>query len=152
MDRMTLQGSWFVNVPKGNVYEIMSDFEAMPKNFPGVADSLKIINKEGNNLVIHGVAKAFGRKFDVEMHTELLPGKGFRSKNNSPIVKDGLEEFLLEDEGSGTRINYSYEITVKNKFLRLIAKPLFGGFSMWRWKKLVIDKLESIANSNTSNN
>lgn len=131
MSRIVLQGSWFINAPREKVYEIMSDFEAMPQNFPGVAKSLKIIERDGNKLKIEAIAKGFGKEMTAYMDTELIPPKGYISFNNSPITKDGIEKFLMEDENGGTRINYTYDIEVRNPLLRLFAKPILGGFSMW---------------------
>ena len=144
MKRLKLTGSWFIDAPREKLYEIMSDFESMPKYFPGVAESVEILERHGNKLKIKARAKGLGSTMTAIMDTELIPPKGYISRNNSPVTKDGYEEFFMEEEGEGTRINYLYDIEVRNPLLRIIAKPLIGGFSMWRWKKLVIDKLEKI--------
>ncbi|MCA9390168.1 SRPBCC family protein [candidate division WWE3 bacterium] len=145
MPRLLLEGSWFVNAPREKLYEIMSDFESMPKNFPTVAKSVSILSREGNNLTIDAVAPFLGVNLTAHMQTELIPPKGYISHNNSPITKDGVEKFLMEEENGGTRITYTYDIEVRNPLLRVIAKPLIGGFMMWHWKRAVIDRLEVLA-------
>lgn len=144
MNRLKLKGSWFVKAPQEKIYEIITDFEAMPVNFPGVAKSMKILKQDGNKLQILGKAKALGRVVTVKMETEVIPTKGFTSRNNSEIVRNGYEEFLMEEEGEGTRINYTYEIEIRNPILRIFAKPIIESFSMWRWKRLVIDRLKQM--------
>ena len=144
MSRLVLEGNWFINAPREKIYAIMSDFESMPKHFPSVAKSVKILSQEGNKLEIEAVAPFMGKEMTAHMQTELIPPKGYISHNNSPITKDGIEKFFMEEENGGTRITYTYDIEVRNPLLRIIAKPLIGGFSMWQWKRAVIDKLREM--------
>jgi uncharacterized membrane protein len=66
-----LEGSWVIRAPRQEVYNIMTDFENMPKYFPSVAKSLRIITKEDNRLKMLAETKSFGRTFQVTMDTEL---------------------------------------------------------------------------------
>ena len=142
MKQIYLNGSWIIKAPRKKVYEIMSDFENFPKYFPGVAKSLRIIDKQGNHLKIKAIAKSFGTTFPVDMKTQLKPPVGFISDNkNDKLGIFGHEEFVLEEVSDGTRIKYSYNVTINRVWLRLIAKPLLKWFSMWFWKRAVIDKL-----------
>jgi len=143
MKQIPLNGSWIINAPRQSVYEIISDFENMPKHFPSVAQSLKIIDKQGNNLTIKAEAKSFGTTFPVDMKTLLKPPIEFISDNkNERLGVFGHEEFLMEEVPDGTIIDYTYSLTINRVWLRLIAKPLLGWFSMWFWKRAVIDKLK----------
>jgi hypothetical protein len=144
MNTIKLTGSWTVKAPRDKIYAIMSDFENMPKYFPKVARSLKIIKREGNHLTIDGVAKTWGKTLSVRMETELKPPYGFISDNKSQIGTAGHEEFMMEEVSDGTRINYTYEIAIKNKFLRVTAKPLIGWYAMWFWKRAVVDVLRGM--------
>lgn len=143
MKNITLHASWTIQVPRSEVFNIMTDFEKFPENFPKVAQSIKIVKREGNSLEIEAVAKSFGQNFPVKMKTQILPGKGFISDNDSPkFGTSGHEEFLLSENVSGTTIDYTYQITIHKYWLRIIARPLISWFSMWYLEKAVIDELK----------
>lgn len=145
MKKITLKGSWIIKAPIDQVFKIISDFENMPNNFPSVAESLIITKKDGNNLEIDAKAKSFGMVFPVKMKTEILPRIGYISDNeNSKLGISGHEEFLMEEIEEGTRINYVYEVDIHNKWLRMVAKPLIGWYSMKFWEKAFIDRLKDI--------
>jgi len=152
MKTIDLKATWIIKAPRNSIYNIVSDFENMPKNFPSVAHSMKIVSKDGNNLVIDAKAKSFGiPPIPVTMKTTLVPGKGYISNNTNPKFKTtGHEELLMEDTENGTRINYSYEydLSKANIILRIIAKPLFGWFSMWYWERVFINKIKIILGCN----
>ncbi len=141
MDTITLTGSWIVKAPREKVYAIMSDFERMPEYFPRVARSLTITKREGNHLSIDAVAKTWGITVPVHMETELRPPYGFISDNKNTIGTSGHEEFMMEDVPDGTKINYTYQVAIRNRFLRATARPLIGWYAMWFWKRAVIDVL-----------
>lgn len=155
MKTIHLQGSWIIKAPRIDIYNIVSDFKSMPKNFPEVAHSIKIVHKDGNSLVIHAKAKSFGiPPIPVIMKTTLIPGKGYISDNTNPTFKTtGHEEFLMEDCEGGTRITYSYQYNLSkaNIILRIIAKPLFNWFSMWYWERVFINKIKSMLGYNQVN-
>jgi hypothetical protein len=122
----------------------MSDFENYSKYFPAVAEQLRIVKREGNNLCIEAQTKSFGRTFKVNMQTELRPPFGFVSDNVSSIGTSGHEEFLMEEISEGTQINYTYEVDFKNPILRIFGKILIGWYAMRFWKHAVIDKLKEM--------
>lgn len=146
MKTIHLKASWIIKAPRNSIYNIVSDFESMPKNFPAVAHSIKIVSRNGNDLVIHAEAKSLGiPPIPVTMKTTLVPGKGYISDNINPRFKtSGHEEFLMEDVENGTKITYSYEydLSKSNVMLRIMAKPLFGWLSMWYWEKVFINKIK----------
>ncbi len=145
MKHINLKGSWVIKAPIDKVFKIISDFENMPNNFPTVAESLVITKKDGNKLEIDAKAKSFGMVFPVKMKTEIIPGRGYITDNdNSKLGISGHEEFLMEEVEEGTRINYVYEVDIHNKWLRAIAKPLLGWYSMKFWEKAFIDRLKDI--------
>ncbi len=144
MKHIHLKGSWVIKAPKEEIYKIISDFENMPKYFPTIAQSVNIIEKQGNNQKMEARVKSFGKVFDVKMQTELLPNIGFKSSNESSFGTSGYEEFLMEDVDNGTRINYTYDIEIHRTILRAIGTPLIKWFAMWSWKRAFIDKLRKI--------
>lgn len=145
MKEIILSGSWVIRSPREDVYRIISDFENMPTYFPEVAKSMRIVKRSGNNLTIDAEAKSFATVFPVTMTTELIPSRGFISDNvNERLGIFGHEEFLLEDVPEGTRIEYSYRVTINRLWLRLIAKPLLGRYALWYWRRVVIDKLKKM--------
>ncbi|MFH0874295.1 MAG: SRPBCC family protein, partial [Candidatus Komeilibacteria bacterium] len=121
MKKMQLKGSWIIKAPREKVYKIMSDFENMPRYFPDVAESLRIVKREGNNLTIEAKAKSFGRVILTKMQTQLRPPIGYVSDNKSAIGTAGHEEFLLEEVLEGTKIYYTYDLEINNVFLRIFG-------------------------------
>ncbi|MFA6392586.1 MAG: SRPBCC family protein [Candidatus Paceibacterota bacterium] len=145
MKHISLKGSWVIKAPIGEVFKIVTDFENMPKNFPTVAESLVITKRDGNKLEIDAKVKSFGTVFPVKMKTEIIPGVGYISLNENPKLGiSGHEEFLMEEVEEGTRINYTYEVDIHSFWLRLVAGPLIGSYSMKFWEKAFIDRLREI--------
>lgn len=145
MKKLHLTGCWKIKAPREEIYNIISNFENMPKYFPSVAQSLKIVEKQGNILTIEAIVKSFGSTFPVTMKTVLNPPIGFISDNiNHKFKAVGHEKFLMEEIAGGTKINYSYEYDMSNSpvLLRIIAKPLLDWFGIWFWKRAVIDKIK----------
>ena len=142
MKDINLHANWFIKAPIRDVFNIMTDFEKFPQNFPKVAESVKIIKHEGNNLEMNATVKSFGQNFPVKMKTEILPMKGFISDNESPkFGTSGHEELLLSEQKEGIVIDYTYQVTIHKRWLRIVAKPLIGWFSMKYWEKAVINEL-----------
>lgn len=141
MKKILLKKSWIINAPREEVYKIMSDFENMPKYFPKVAQSLRILKRDGNNLTIEAETKSFGRVFQVHMETQLRPPIGYVSDNKSTIGTSGHEEFLMEEVPEGTEINYTYDVALKNPILALLGQFLIGWYAMRFWEHAVIDEL-----------
>ena len=142
MKDITLHAKWLIKTPQMEVFTIIIDFEKWPEYFPKVAESIKVMKREGNNLEMDATVKSFGQKFPVKMKTRILPGKGFISDNESPkFGTSGHEELLLSESPEGTVIDYTYQVTIHKLWLRIVAKPLIGWFSMKYWEKAVINEL-----------
>lgn len=142
MKDITLNAKWIIKAPLIEVFTIMTNFEKFPVNFPKVADSIQIVKRDGNHLEMNAIVKSFGQKFPVKMKTEIIPGKGFISDNESPkFGTSGHEEFLISEQKEGTLIDYTYQVAIHKRWLRIVAKPLIGWFSMKFWEKAVIDEL-----------
>ena len=145
MKQIYLEGSWIIKAPIEKVFNIITDFEKMPKYFPKVAETITITKREGNNLEIDARVKSFGTSFPVKMKTTIIPQRGFISDNQSPkFGTSGHEELLLEKVDGDTKINYVYEVDIHKKWLRIIAKPLIGWFAMKAWEKAFINRLREI--------
>jgi hypothetical protein len=142
MKEITLRAHWIIKAPIIEVFNIMSDFEKFPEYFPKVADTIHIVKREGDYLEIEATVRSFGRQFPVSMKTQILPGKGYISDNVSPSFgTSGHEEFLLTEDKEGTRIDYLYQVAIHKRWLRVVARPLIGWYSMKFWEKAVIDEL-----------
>ena len=142
MKEITLHAKWLINAPPAEVFNIMTDFEKWPEYFPKVAESIKVAKREENKVEMDATVKSFGQKFPVKMKTEILPGKGYISDNESPkFGTSGHEELLLSLSPEGTVIDYTYQVAIHKRWLRIVAGPLIGWFSMKYWKKAVIDEL-----------
>jgi hypothetical protein len=142
MKDISLHAKWLIKAPQETVFNTLTDFEKWPEYFPKVAESIQVVGRKGNNLEMNATVKSFGQKFPVKMKTRILPGHGFVSDNESPkFGTSGHEELLLSEHSNGTMINYIYQVTIHKRWLRIVAKPLIGWFSMKFWQKAVIDEL-----------
>lgn len=145
MKEITLRNQWIIRAPIQEVFGVMTDFEKLPKYFPKIADSVHIKKKEGNYLEMDAFVKSFGKIFPVKMKTQILPGKGFISDNDSfKFGTSGHEEFLLSEHSGGTLIDYTYQVKIHKKWLRVVATPLIKWYSMKFWEKAVIDQLRKM--------
>jgi len=142
--KIFLKDSWIIKASRDKVYEIMSDFENMPKYFPAVAQSIRIIKREGERLTMEAKAKTFGRVISVQMETQLRPPFGYISDNKSGIGTAGHEEFLMEEIPEGTKINYAYDVELRNPIFRIFGGFLINWYAMRFWKHAVIDKLKEM--------
>jgi hypothetical protein len=142
MKDITLHAQWLIRAPLPEVFAIMTDFEKFPEHFPKVAESIRVTKREKNYLEMDATVKSFGQTFPVKMKTRILPGKGFISDNDSPkFGTSGHEELLLSERPEGTMIDYTYQVAIHKRWLRIVARPLIGWFSMKYWEKAVIDEL-----------
>jgi len=145
MNKITLHKQWVIKAPIDDVSRIMTDFEHLPKYFPKVAEAVEIKKKEGNYLEMEATVKSFGKKLKVKMKTQILPGKGFISDNDSyQFGTSGHEELLLSIHPEGTLVDYTYQVTIHKKWLRILALPLIRWYSMKYWEKAVIVELKKI--------
>lgn len=149
MNKITLKKQWVIKANTDDVFNIMTDFEMFPKHFPKVAESIEIKKREGNFLEIEAIVKSFNRSFKVNMKTEILPGKGFISDNDSyEFGTSGHEEFIIYPHPEGSLIDYTYQVTIHKKWLSIIATPLIKWYSMKYWEKAVILELKKILENN----
>ncbi len=143
MKDIHLHAKWLIKAPQTEVFNIITDFEKWPEYFPKVAASIQVTKHVGNNLEMNVIIHSFGQKFPAKMKTQILPGKGFISDNESPkFGTSGHEELLLSEDLEGTMIDYTYQVSIHKRWLRIVAKPLIGWFSMKYWEKAVIDVLK----------
>lgn len=145
MKEITLHQEWLIKAPLADVFRLITDFEHFPRYFPKVADSIQIKKREGNYLEIEAIVRSFGKKFPVKMKTQILPEQGFVSDNESfKFGTSGHEELLLSAHPQGTLIDYTYQVTIHKKWLRLVATPLIRWYAMKAWEKAVINELRKI--------
>lgn len=145
MKEITLHNQWLVKASVEDVFKIITDFEKFPDYFPKVAESIQIKKREGNYLEMDAIVKSFGKKFPVKMKTQILPGKGFVSDNDSyKFGTSGHEELLLSEHPEGTLIDYTYKVSIHKTWLRIVATPLIRWYSMKYWEKAVIDRLKEM--------
>ncbi len=141
-DSIALRGKWLVEAPIAEVFDRITDFEHFPEHFPKVAETVRIRKREGNDLEIDATVRSFGRLFPVRMKTRILPGAGFVSDNESPgFGTSGHEELRLSEAPGGTEIDYTYQVAIHKRWLRVVARPLIGWLSMKFWEKAVIDEV-----------
>ncbi|MDD5032711.1 MAG: hypothetical protein PHC85_01130 [Candidatus Pacebacteria bacterium] len=142
MKEITLHGQWIIKAPVEDVFSMMTDFEKFPDYFPRVAESIRVKKREGNYVEMDAIASSFGKKFPVKMKTQILPGKGFISDNeSSKFGTSGHEEMLFSKSPEGTLIDYTYRVSIHKAWLRVAATPLIRWYSMKYWEKAVISEL-----------
>lgn len=143
--KVPVRGNWLIREKRDKVYKIISDFESMPKNFPKVAHSIKVLKREESRLTLEAQAASFGRFFPkakISLVAELLPGIGYRCRtHNLTFNTKGEEELLLVDDPEGTRIQYTYIVTVHNRWFAPIFAWLVKTFGLPFWKRNVVDQL-----------
>ncbi len=145
MNEITLHSQWLVKAPIEDVFRIITDFEKFPEHFPKVAESIQVKKRDENYLEMDAIVRSFGKKFPVKMKTQILPGKGFISDNDSfKFGTSGHEELLLSGRPEGTLISYTYQVSIHKTWLRIVAAPLLRWYSMKYWEKAVIDQLKKI--------
>ncbi len=140
-----LEGHYFISASRESVYNLLTDFDSLPKNFPQVAKSARIISLDGNDFDVEVKTKAFpgSRLFTVRMVGSLNPGFGFRSTNSSSL---GVEEeiVVLFDDSEGTRIDYINDVTIHSPVFRIFANILIKKLALWYWEKAIIKKMKLI--------
>ncbi len=145
MKKITLHKQWLIKAPVEDVFEIITDFEKFPEHFPKVAKAIRVKKRQGNYLEIEAIVGSFGKNFPVQMKTQILPGKGFISDNESPnFGTSGHEELLLSKSSQGTLIDYTYQVSIHKAWLGVVATPLIRWYSMKYWEKAVINKLRKM--------
>jgi hypothetical protein len=141
-------GHWFIGAPRRDVYAIISDFEAMPRNFPRVAREMKIVKRDGTHLSVEALSASFGRFFPsarILIAVDVLPEEGYRCQtHNLTFNTTGQEELRLIDENGGTRIDYTYYVTVRSKFFKPIYAWLVRTLALPFWKRSFVDRLEEL--------
>ena len=146
-----VQGTWLIRAKRDVVYKIISDFEAMPKNFPRVAHSIKMVSRKGDLMNLQAEAASFGRwfpKVKINISVELIPGKGYRCKtHNLSFNTKGDEELLLVDDPGGTRIEYTYFVAVQDRRWGPLYAWLVRSLGLPFWKRSVVDRLETLVKS-----
>ena len=147
-NKVVIRGSWPVPADRTSVYAIASDFARIPENFPKLARTVVILRSDGNHLTIEAETASSGifPRCIILMEVELLPERGYRcSTFNRRFETRGQEELLLHDAAGGTRLEYTYTVTVKYKWLC----PLFGWlvrvFALSYWKKYYLGPLTVLA-------
>lgn len=145
MKTITLHNSWIIKAPIEDVARLMMDFEKFPEYFPSVAEKIEIVKRDGNKLEIEASVRSFGKTFKVKMNTELLPGRGFISENDSyQFGTSGHEEMLLSPHNEGTLVDYTYKVTIHKRWLQIVAVPLIKWYSMKYWEKAFIVELKKM--------
>ena len=148
MNKVVIRGSWLIPASRTSVYAVASDFAKIPENFPKLARSMVVLSSGDNKLTIEAETASSGifPRCMVSMEVELLHERGYRCATfNRRFNTRGQEELLLSDVAGGTRLEYTYIVTVRYKWLC----PLFGWlvrvFGLSYWKKHYLRPLTLLA-------
>lgn len=147
-DVVAVHGDWLVRAERESVYAIISDFERMPEHFPKVARAIRLVKRDGDVLTLEAESASFGSLFPtakIEMTATLLPGRGYRcTTHNLTFNTTGDEELLLVDDPEGTRIKYTYFVTVRRRWLKPLLAWMVSTLALPFWKRSFVDPLESL--------
>jgi len=151
---VAVHGDWLVRADRESVYAIVSDFERMPEHFPKVARAMRLVDRDGDVLTLEAESASFGSLFPsarIEMTATLLPALGYRcTTHNLTFDTTGDEELLLVDDPEGTRINYTYFVTVRHRRLKPLYAWMVSTFALPYWKRSFVDPLESLVETRRS--
>lgn len=143
---VTVHGDWLVRADRESLYAIVSDFERMPEHFPKIARAMNLVEHDGDVLTLEAESASFGSLFPsarIEMTVTLLPGQGYRcTTRNRTFNTTGDEELLLVDDPEGTRIKYTYFVTVRRRWLKPVYAWMVSTFALSFWKRSFVDRLE----------
>lgn len=143
--KVAVKGNWLIRAKREDVYRIVSNWEKMPEHFPRVAKAVTVLERQGTHLRVQSIAASFapflpGAKVNIDV--DLLPGRGYRCKTfNTTFNTTGEEELLLVDDPEGTRIQYTYFVTVRNRKWTQLYAWLVKTFGLPFWKRAFIDQL-----------
>lgn len=133
---------------------IVSDFERMPEHFPSIARSITLLKCEGDVLTLEAEAGSFASWLPtarIELTVTLLPGQGYRcTTRNLTFKTTGDEELLLVDDPEGTRLKYTYFVTVRRRWFKPLFEWAVGKFGLPFWKRSFVDPLESLVNAQSA--
>lgn len=134
-----------IKAPREKIYEIMTDFENLPKYFPAVAKSAKIVSRDGNNFVCEAETKSFfiNPTFHVHMEGTLQPPTGFISTNTT-VIDIEHEKFSMEEIPGGTKIHYVNDVELTHPIFRLFGDFFIKNLALWYWKKSVFGELKKL--------
>lgn len=147
-DVVAVHGDWLVRADRESVYAIISDFEHMPEHFPKVARAMRVVKREGDVLTLEAESASFNSLLPsarIEMTATLLPGRGYRcTTHNLTFDTTGDEELLLIHDPEGTRIKYTYFVTVRHRWMRRPYAWLVRVLALPFWKRSFVDPLEAL--------
>lgn len=153
-DVVAVRGDWLVRADRSAVYAIVSDFERMPEHFPTVARSIRLLRRDGDVLTLEAEAGSFASWLPsarIELTATLLPGRGYRcTTRNLTLNTTGDEELLLVDDPEGTRIRYTYFVTVRRAWLRPLFAWMVETFGLPFWRRAFVEPLESLVKARSA--
>lgn len=124
MKPIKFKNTYFIKASPGKVYDILTDFSGMPKNFPSVARSIDGLKRDGNafSFDLYLGAPDCRKPVLMRMNGVIKPGEGFSSTNTFPLGVEH-ETFTLTSSHGGTTLLYMNSMELKNFFLHT-----FGSF------------------------
>jgi len=101
-----------INAPSDKIFSLITDFEKLPKRFPGTYQSLKVIEKTDNTVTVEEDVTVAGRKIhQITKHT-LEPKRHLKSEVLEGDTKGTVVKITLEPE-SETKTKVSVDADLK---------------------------------------
>lgn len=137
MKPIKFEHTYFIKASPREVYDILTDFSGMPKNFPSVARSVEGMKRDGNafSFDLYLGAPECRKPVLMRMNGVVKPGEGFSSTNSFPMGVEH-ETFTVKEAPGGTTVLYTNTMQLKNLFLHT-----FGSFFA---KKSVLKNLNAM--------
>jgi hypothetical protein len=149
---MQIKGSWFIKASREKIYNIMTDFENIPKYFPDVAKSVRILDEQGNNVILALESPYPDGVMQVRRSIELNPPVGYKSYDTTKN-SHSFTDFSMTENSKGTKIkmigsfdfdNIFYSLLFRVCDLFIIPGLVVRGVIKKRFKKIIIDRLKEI--------
>jgi len=100
-----------INAPQDKIFSLITDFEKLPKRFPGTYQSLKVIEKTNNTVTVEEDVTVAGRKIhQITKHT-LEPKRRLKSEVLEGDTKGTVVEITLDPESdSKTKVSVNADL------------------------------------------
>lgn len=100
-----------INAPQDKIYSLITDFEKLPKRFPGTYQTLKVIERAESTVTVEEDITVAGRKIHQKTKHTLEPKRHLKSEVLEGDTKGTVVEITLEPESdSKTKVSINADL------------------------------------------
>jgi ribosome-associated toxin RatA of RatAB toxin-antitoxin module len=127
-----------INAPQDKIFSLITDFEKLPKRFPGTYQSLKVIERSDNSVTVEEDVTVAGRKIhQITKHT-LEPKRFLQSEVLEGDTKGTIVKIMLEQDSDPAKTKVSVDADLKLGKLG----AMLGVFAKGKIKNGLEDRIE----------